>query len=228
MPIHVKDPKLLQALVENSKRSGPYAGAFLVKDDEGTNPNAVTNSESDNSIHDLKGKELLKRLHDVGTLAQITRIQGDLVVLLGHHRVQITEMVVEDPLTVKVDHLKEMPYDKDDDVIKATSFEVISTLRDVLKTNTLWKDQVQTYTQHMGDFNYPRLADFGAAISGANKLLCQEVLEELDVRVLLEAPLFLMFFFIFRVALHACISLSHGHAMLLMFGMHKWDVCAQQ
>ena len=43
--------------------------------------------------------------------------------------------------------LQEMPYDKDDDVIKATSFEVISTLRDVLKTNTLWKDQVQTYTQ---------------------------------------------------------------------------------
>jgi len=147
MPIHVKDRKLLQALVENSKRSGPYAGAFLVKDDEGTNPNSATNSESDNSIHDLKGKELLKRLHDVGTLAQITRIQGDLVVLLGHHRVKITEMVAEDPLIVKVDHLKEMPYDKDDDVIKATSFEVISTLRDVLKTNTLWKDQVQTYTQ---------------------------------------------------------------------------------
>jgi hypothetical protein len=35
----------------------------------------------------------------------------------------------------------------------------------------------------MGDFNYPRLADFGAAISGANKFLCQEVLEELDVRL---------------------------------------------
>lgn len=34
----------------------------------------------------------------------------------------------------------------------------------------------------MGDFNYPRLADFGAAISGANKLECQQVLEELDVR----------------------------------------------
>lgn len=35
--------------------------------------------------------------------------------------------------------------------------------------------------QHIGDFNYPRLADFGAAISGANKLQCQQVLEELDV-----------------------------------------------
>lgn len=36
-------------------------------------------------------------------------------------------------------------------------------------------------SQHVGEFNYSRLADFGAAISGSNKLLCQEVLEELDV-----------------------------------------------
>ncbi|KAG2647728.1 hypothetical protein PVAP13_2KG568400 [Panicum virgatum] len=181
MPIYVKDQKLLQALIENRKRSASYAGAFLVKDEEGTDPNIVTGSDSEKSIDDLKGEDLLKRLHEVGTLAQITSIQGDQVVLLGHRRLRITEMVEEDPLTVKVDHLKEKPYNKDDDVIKATSFEVISTLREVLRTSSLWKDHVQTYTQHIGDFNYPRLADFGAAISGANKLLCQEVLEELDV-----------------------------------------------
>ncbi|ONM61008.1 Lon protease, mitochondrial [Zea mays] len=180
MPINVKDQKLLQALIENRKRSAPYAGAFLVKDEEGTDPNIVTGSDSAKSIDDLKGKDLLKRLHEVGTLAQITSIQGDHVVLLGHRRLRITEMVEEDPLTVKVDHLKEKPYNKDDDVMKATSFEVISTLREVLRTSSLWKDHVQTYTQHIGDFNYQRLADFGAAISGANKLLCQEVLEELD------------------------------------------------
>ncbi|CAM0145060.1 unnamed protein product [Urochloa decumbens] len=181
MPVYVKDQKLLQALIENRKRQASYAGAFLVKDEEGTDPNIVTGSDSEKSIDDLKGKDLLKRLHEVGTLAQITSIQGDQVVLLGHRRLRITEMVEEDPLTVKVDHLKENPYNKDDDVIKATSFEVISTLREVLRASSLWKDHVQTYTQHIGDFNYPRLADFGAAISGANKLLCQEVLEELDV-----------------------------------------------
>ncbi|KAL6657231.1 hypothetical protein ACP70R_005011 [Stipagrostis hirtigluma subsp. patula] len=181
MPIYIKDQKVLQALIENRKRSVPYAGAFLVKDEEGTDPNIVTGSDSEKSIDDLKGKELLKRLHEVGTLAQVTSIQGEQVVLLGHRRLRITELVEEEPLTVKVDHLKEKPYNKEDDVIKATSFEVISTLREVLKTSSLWKDHVQTYTQHMGDFNYPRLADFGAAISGANKLLCQEVLEELDV-----------------------------------------------
>uniref|UniRef100_A0A0D9VT66 Lon protease homolog, mitochondrial n=1 Tax=Leersia perrieri TaxID=77586 RepID=A0A0D9VT66_9ORYZ len=106
MPISVKDPKLLQALVESLKRSFPYAGAFLVKNDEDTDSNNVTCSDSKKNIHDLKGKELLKRLHNVGTLAKITSIQGDQVLLLGHCRLRITEMVDEDPLTVKVDHLK--------------------------------------------------------------------------------------------------------------------------
>lgn len=181
MPIYVKDPKLLAALQESRKRQAPYAGAFLLKDEPGTDPSVVTGSESEKNIYDLKGKDLFNRLHEVGTLAQISSIQGDQVILIGHRRLRITEMVSEDPLTVKVDHLKEKPYNKDDDVIKATSFEVISTLRDVLKISSLWRDHVQTYTQHIGDFNFPRLADFGAAISGANKLQCQEVLEELDV-----------------------------------------------
>uniref|UniRef100_A0A0E0KCR6 Lon protease homolog, mitochondrial n=1 Tax=Oryza punctata TaxID=4537 RepID=A0A0E0KCR6_ORYPU len=140
MAMSVKDPKLLKALVENHKRSFPYAGAFLVKNEEDTDSNTVTCSDSKKIIHDLKGKELLKRLHEIGTLAKITSIQGDQVLLLGHCRLRITEMVEEDPLTVKVDHLK-----------------------------------------HIVDFNYQRLADFGAAISVTNKLLCQGVLEELDV-----------------------------------------------
>ncbi|XP_076924200.1 lon protease homolog 1, mitochondrial-like [Bidens hawaiensis] len=178
MPIYVKDPKLLAALVESRKRQAPYAGAFLVKDEPGSE---TTSTDAEKNIYELKGKDLLNRLHEVGTLAQITSIQGDQVVLIGHRRLRITEMVSDDPLTVKVDHLKDSPYNKDDDVIKATSFEVITTLRDVLKTSSLWRDHVQTYNQHIGDFNYPRLADFGAAISGSNKLQCQQVLEELDV-----------------------------------------------
>ncbi|XP_062000526.1 lon protease homolog 1, mitochondrial-like isoform X1 [Rosa rugosa] len=177
MPIYVKDPKLLAALQESRNRQVPYAGAFLVKDEPGTDPC----SETENNIPDLKGKELFDRLHEVGTLAQISSIQGDQVVLIGHRRLRITEMVDEDPVTVKVDHLKDKPYDKDDDVIKATSYEVISTLRDVLETSVLWRDHAQTYTQHISDFNFTRIADFGAAISGANKLQCQKVLEEIDV-----------------------------------------------
>jgi hypothetical protein len=55
---------------------------------------------------------------------------------------------------------------------------------------TLHSECLISLVQHMGDFNYPRLADFGAAISGANKFLCQEVLEELDVRNFLKLHFF--------------------------------------
>ncbi|OMO86271.1 hypothetical protein CCACVL1_09668 [Corchorus capsularis] len=188
MPIYVKDPKLLAALQESKKRQAPYAGAFLVKD-EPAGTESSTGFESEKSVYDIKGKELYNRLHEVGTLAQISSIQGDQVFLTGHRRLRITEMVSESPLTVKVDHIKEKPFNKDDDVIKATAFEVISTLRDVLKTSSLWRDHVQTYSQHIGDFNFARLADFGAAISGSNKLQCQEVLEELDVHKRLQLTL---------------------------------------
>ncbi|KAL9262299.1 Lon protease homolog, mitochondrial-like protein [Drosera capensis] len=164
MPVVVKDPKVLAALVECRKRQAPYAGAFLVKDDPGSGSKSASNTEK--SVFDLKGKELLNRLHQVGTLVQITNIQGEQVILIGQRRLRITEM--------------DQPY-VDDDVLKATSFEVISTLRDVLKVHSLWRDQVQTYIQHIGDFNYPRLADFGAAICGGNKEQCQRVLEELNV-----------------------------------------------
>ncbi|XP_019452273.1 PREDICTED: lon protease homolog 1, mitochondrial-like isoform X5 [Lupinus angustifolius] len=181
MPIYVKDPKLLAALQESRERQAPYAGAFLLKDEPGSDPSVVTGSDTDKNVYDLKGKELFNRLHEVGTLAQISSIHGDQVILIGHRRLRIAEMVSEDPLTVQVDHLKDKAFNKDDDIIKATFLEVISTLRDVLKTSSLWRDHVQTYTKHIGDFTYPRLADFGAAISGANKLQCQQVLEELDV-----------------------------------------------
>ncbi|CAE5966272.1 unnamed protein product [Arabidopsis arenosa] len=186
MPIYVKDPKVLAALQESRRQQAPYAGAFLFKDDASTD--SSYGSETDNILEKLKGKELLNRIHEVGTLAQISSIQGEQVILIGHRRLRITEMVSEDPLTVKVDHLKDKPYDKDDDVIKATYFQVMSTLRDVLKTTSLWRDQVRTYTQAC-EFNYPKLADFGAGISGANKHQNQGVLEELDVHKRLELTL---------------------------------------
>ncbi|KAL0858028.1 hypothetical protein Bca101_063182 [Brassica carinata] len=193
MPIYVKDRKLIEALQESMRRQTPYAGAFLLKDEDASSADSSSStSETENVLEMFKGKELLNRMHEVGTLAQISSIQGEQVILIGRKRLRITEMVSEDPLSVKVEHIKNKPYDKDDDVIKATYFEVMSTLRDVLKTTSLWRDQVRTYTQHIGDFNYQHLADFGAGISGANKHENQGVLEELDVHKRLELTLDLL------------------------------------
>ncbi|KAL9290445.1 Lon protease 3 [Arabidopsis thaliana] len=191
MPIHVKDPKVLAALQESTRQQSPYVGAFLLKDCASTDSSSRSETE-DNVVEKFKvkgkpkkkrRKELLNRIHQVGTLAQISSIQGEQVILVGRRRLIIEEMVSEDPLTVRVDHLKDKPYDKDNAVIKASYVEVISTLREVLKTNSLWRDQ------DIGDFSYQHLADFGAGISGANKHKNQGVLTELDVHKRLELTL---------------------------------------
>lgn len=70
----MQDPKLLAALQESRKRQAPYCGAFLLKDEPDTDPSVVTGSESDKNISDLKGKDLFNRLHEVGTLAQVSNL----------------------------------------------------------------------------------------------------------------------------------------------------------
>ena len=66
-----QDPKLLAALVESRKRQAPYAGAFLLKDEPGTDPSVASGSDTDKSVYELKGKDLFNRLQEVGTLAQV-------------------------------------------------------------------------------------------------------------------------------------------------------------
>lgn len=58
----------MAALVESRKRQASYTGAFLVKDDHTSD---TSSSDTKKDISELRGKELLNRLHEVGTLAQV-------------------------------------------------------------------------------------------------------------------------------------------------------------
>lgn len=62
-------------MVESRKRHAPYAGAFLIKDEPGTDSSVTSGSDTEKSIYELKGKDLLNRLHEVGTLAQVAKYQ---------------------------------------------------------------------------------------------------------------------------------------------------------
>ncbi|CAN7018987.1 unnamed protein product [Brassica rapa subsp. trilocularis] len=169
MPLCVKDPKVLAALQESKSGETPYAGAFLLKDDK--------DPSTGSSV-----------IHQVGTLAQILSIQGEQVIVLGRERLQLTEMVGKDPLTVKTHHLKDKPYDKDDEVIRSTYFEdnIGNSNYRKLAEFLLQKRRRKLTDSGAGifeavDFNYQKLADFGAGISDSKKHKIQEVLEELDV-----------------------------------------------
>ncbi|KAG2304899.1 hypothetical protein Bca52824_033550 [Brassica carinata] len=146
MPLYVKDPKVLAALQESKKGQAPCAGAFLMKDDKDPSTASSSSSfETVNILDKLKGKDLLNKIHQVGTLAQVHTVRVFLFSSLPFMIQNIYNPFHMCPFFLC---LQDKPYHKDDKVIiKATYSEVISMLRDVLGTTSLWKDQVQTYTQ---------------------------------------------------------------------------------
>ncbi|WZZ64266.1 hypothetical protein YC2023_075636 [Brassica napus] len=178
MPLYVKDPKVLAALQESKRGQAAYAGAFLLKDDK--NASSSSSFETVNTLDKLKGKELLNKIHQGGTLAQVN----------------------ETPLTVKTHHIKDKPYDKDDKgIIKATFENIGDSSYQKLAKSILQKRRkfIDVFYQKLtgsgagifeaNDFNYKNLADFGAGISGTNNHKIQEVLEELDVHKRLDLTL---------------------------------------
>ncbi|EFJ35404.1 hypothetical protein SELMODRAFT_30423, partial [Selaginella moellendorffii] len=199
-PIHIKDPKLADSLVELRARGTPYVGAFLLKD---AKESVVTGEKSGEEVKDsdLKGEALYKRLHEYGTFAQVLNVIRSVnsdgpaqVFLMGHRRLRLTGMLSDDPLTVSVEHLKDKSYDETSDVIKATFMEVVASLRDLMRYNPLYKETIQVFVQNMGNshINAARLADFGSALTTADEPLLQEVLEQLDVEKRLNLALVLL------------------------------------
>ena len=143
-------------------------------------------------------------MHDVGTFAQvhnIVRIPADsnnekesaTLLLLGHRRLRKLGTMKRDPLVVKVEHLKDEKYNANDDIIKATTNEVVATIKDLLKTNPLHKETLQYFAQNFNDFqDPPKLADLGASMCSADDTQLQEVLESLSIKDRLDATLELL------------------------------------
>jgi hypothetical protein len=90
--------------------------------------------------------------------------------------------VNEDPLRVAVEHLRDQPYNPNDDHLKATTLEIVSTLKELLHLHPLYNEQLRSFAAFGGDFHdLSRLADMGASLTSADEAALQSVLEELSV-----------------------------------------------
>lgn len=139
----------------------------------------------------------LKDLHPVGVVARILRIipmeQGGAQVILSMER----RMRLLGPakrgskeLIAKVSyHKEEVILTKE---LKAYAISIISTIKELLKLNPLFKEELQIFLSH-SDFTEPgRLADFAVALTTANRQELQEVLETFDIQGRIDKALILL------------------------------------
>jgi ATP-dependent Lon protease len=119
-------------------------------------------------------------VYRVGVLARILRIipmegGGAQVILSMERRVELVEPVKDQYLRAKVRYRRESQVMSDD--LKAYSISIISVIKELLKLNPLFKEELQIFLGH-SDFTEPgKLADFAVALTTATREELQEVLE---------------------------------------------------
>ncbi|KAH9945120.1 ATP-dependent protease La [Epithele typhae] len=145
----------------------------------------------------IKITELVKN----GTAAKIEEVEGDKVDAVTEPEGQLPTPPPErdgPPMTmqtsflekyavsvVNVDNLATLPYNKDDQYIRAFMSEIVSVFKDIAQLNPLFRDQIANFSINQvasNVFDEPdKLADFAAAVSTGEPNELQDVLESLVV-----------------------------------------------
>lgn len=141
-------------------------------------------------------KASFKELYNVGVLARILRIipmeQGGAQVILNMER----RFKVSKPLPSKKLLMAKVKYVEEKTTLskelKAYSISIISTIKELLKLNPLFKEELQIFLSH-SDFTEPgKLADFAVALTTATREEQQDVLSTFDTEGRIDKALALL------------------------------------
>ncbi len=169
-PVMVEHGPYYEALKAISKTNQKCIGVVLTKDEEAD----IT-------------KITLDDLHKTGVVARILRIipmeQGSAQVILsmeGRMHIEANASKNKRELIAKVSyHDDEVALTKE---LKAYAISIISTIKELLKLNPLFKEELQIFLSH-SDFTEPgKLADFAVALTTASREELQDVLEAFDIQ----------------------------------------------
>ena len=127
-------------------------------------------------------------IYHTGVLAHILRIipietGGAQVILSIDERLTITEPIENKPyLRANISVYEEDSNDQESQELKAYSISIISIIKDLLKLNPLFQEELQIFLGH-SDFTEPgKLADFAVTLTTASRQELQEVLETFDIQ----------------------------------------------
>lgn len=141
-------------------------------------------------------KATFNDLNPIGVMARILRIipteQGGAQVILNiEQRIRFIEAVKEGKaLIAKVEYLAEPAVSAKQ--LKPYSITIITTIKELLKLNPLFKEELQIFLSH-SNFSEPgKLADFAAALTTASREELQELLETIPIPKRIDRALHLL------------------------------------
>lgn len=178
-PLVVDAGLFFEALKEIASTEHKTVGLFLTKDE---------------NIDAYKAK--FDDLYDVGVMAKILRIipmeQGGVQVVLSmEKRIRIEERF-DDGFHLKAQVSIHEDHPIFNEELKAYGISIISTIKELLKLNPLFKEELQIFLGH-SDFTEPnKIADFAVALTTASREELQDVLETFDIFQRIDKALILL------------------------------------
>jgi len=180
-PLVIEPGPFYEVLKQVAKTEHRCLGLFLTKDEHA-------------NMKNLK----IKDLHKIGVSARILRIipmeqGGAQVVLNMEKRISVRKsMRAEGYLKAKVEYQEDPAMQKQSKLIKAYSISIVTTIKELLKLNPLFKEELQIFLSH-SDFTEPgKLADFAVALTTASRDELQGVLEAFDIPIRIDRALALL------------------------------------
>ncbi len=180
-PLVIEPGGYYEVLKRVAKTSHKCLGLFLTKEESA-------------DIYKLKEEDL----SSVGVVAKILRIiplegGGAQVVLNMEKRAVIQKTAqVGGLLKAKVVYHEEPLSENTSKEVKAYSISIVTTIKELLKLNPLFKEELQVFLGH-SDFTEPgKLADFAVALTTASREELQDVLETLSLQERIDKALLLL------------------------------------
>ncbi len=136
--------------------------------------------------------------YDIGTIAEIAQVErpeaeGSMqVVVAALGRFKIEHVLSEQPyVRAEVKHIPE-PEMESNNELKAYAQSILSSLKELLNLNPLFKEELRLFLSHSSLNDPGRLADFAAALTTADGKELQQILETFNIRERIEKSLTLL------------------------------------
>jgi len=197
--IQVSEQEVLDFLTALRKNGqGEYIGGFMTKElpskeaeaeEQPTTASGGPVAASQSLRRDSGRVNSVQELELVGTVLQVINltpypnISGGQVVVMPHRRIKRTR-VISSPspnvalAAVAVEYLDEPEVPKEDEKIKALHLDIIATLKELLKTSFLYKEQFEQVIRFFDLDNPLKLADLVSGMSLAHRSELQAVLQD--------------------------------------------------
>eukprot|EP00871_Galdieria_phlegrea_P002442 jgi/Galph1/3199/GphlegSOOS_G1838.1 len=171
---------------EDGRKSSSATDWRTFSEQEETHMTGKSDDKSDYSSSKDSNRHPLftnpSELYRVGVLAELFRViprpTGIELTFLCHHRIRWTSVAKIKPiLYLNTEPIQEEPVNIHDPQVRAYALAIVETLKEIMNTGSLYKEQLQLLLESVDVNNPYQLADLGASLTSADPQSLQEVLE---------------------------------------------------